>query len=116
MSYHWPEEQDWDRGFADFRAGEKSVVLGKYPSLSAEQGYLTSGSAPEYGLSDNIRQHLLQGLMYLPASVVGRPDLLDNMKRELKTDASFSWTDYAQMMAQVWRYPAPGHRSYIGCR
>ena len=105
MSYHWPAERAWRHGFADFRAKEKTVTLGKQSSLVAAHGDLTEHTDTDHRLSADIRQQLLQSLVYLPASVVGQPDVLETLKRNLRTEKPFSWQDYAQQMAQVWCYP-----------
>jgi hypothetical protein len=60
-----------------------------------------------YGLSSDIRQQLLQSLVYLPASIVGQADALESLKRNLQTDDSFDWQDFTQQLMQVWRYPVP---------
>jgi predicted choloylglycine hydrolase len=105
MSYHWPAERAWRHSFADFRAKEKTVTLGKQSSLVMIDGDLTWYTGSNHWLSADIRQQLLQSLVYLPTSVVGQPDVLETLKRNLRTVKSFSWKDYAQQMAQVWCYP-----------
>ena len=105
MSYHWPAERAWRHGFADFKAKEKTVTLGKQSSLVTVDGDLTRYAGSDHRLSADIRQQLLQSLVYLPTSVVGQPDVLATLKQNLRTEKSFSWKDYAQQMAQVWCYP-----------
>jgi predicted choloylglycine hydrolase len=105
MSYHWPAERAWQHSLADFRVKEKTVTLGKQLSLVMIDGDLTRYTGSDYWLSADIRQQLLQSLVYLPTSVVGQPDVLETLKRNLRAEQSFSWKNYAQQMAQVWCYP-----------
>jgi hypothetical protein len=105
MSYHWPAEQAWQHSLADFRAKEKTVALGKQSSLVTAHDDFLSHTGSSHSLSADIRQQLLQSLVYLPASVVAQPNVLETLQRNLRTEKSFSWKDYAQQMAQVWCYP-----------
>jgi len=105
MSYHWPAERAWRHGFAAFKAKEKTVTLGKHSSLVTADCNLSRYTDSNHRLSEDIRQQLLQSLVYLPASVVGQPDVLEALQRNLRTEKSFNWQDYAQQMAQVWCYP-----------
>jgi predicted choloylglycine hydrolase len=105
MSYHWPAERAWGHGFADFKAKEKSVVLGNQSSPVQVHGDLIGYAGSEYWLSTDIREQLLHSLVHLPASAVGQPAVLEMLKRNLRTEKSFSWKDYAQQMARIWCYP-----------
>jgi predicted choloylglycine hydrolase len=105
MSYHWPAEQAWRHSFADFQAKDKTVALGKQSNPVTVDGNMISYSGSDHSLSADIRQQLLQSLVYLPASVVAQPNVLETLQRNLRTEKSFSWKDYAQQMAQVWCYP-----------
>lgn len=107
MSYHWPGEEAWLHSFANFKAREKTVILGKQARAVELYGEATLCTTPEPCLSADVRQQLLQSLVYLPASVVGQPDVLAALKQKLQAENAFSWKDYAQQMAQVWYYPAP---------
>jgi len=109
MSYHWPAEQAWQHSFADFRSSEKTVNLGKQTSLAMVHGDVIEYAESDHGLSANIRQQLLQSLVYLPISVVGQPDALEALKRNLRTENSFCWKDYGRQVAQIWRYPVPAN-------
>jgi predicted choloylglycine hydrolase len=109
MSYHWPAEQAWRHSFADFKAKEKTVTLGVQSSLVTVDGDLVRYTGSDHRLSADIRQQLLQSLVYLPASVVGQPDVLATLQRNLRTEKSFGWKDYAQQMVQVWCYPVSGY-------
>jgi predicted choloylglycine hydrolase len=106
MSYHWPLEQSWRHGFADFRSSEKTVDLGRYASLAPVHGDIVGNGASDHSLSATIRQQLLQSLLYMPVSAVGQPQALEKLKRNLRTDNAFCWHDYARQIAQVWHYPA----------
>jgi hypothetical protein len=68
-------------------------------------GEATMYTTSEPCLSADVRQQLLQSLVYLPASVVGQPDVLAALKQKLQAENAFSWKDYAQQMAQVWYFP-----------
>lgn len=107
LSYHWPEEQAWSHGFADFREKEKNVFLGKQAKPLEVQGDVVGYVDSVESLSSDIRQLLLQSLVYLPASAVGQPDVLETLKRNLQAENAFSWKDYAQQITQVWCYPVP---------
>jgi predicted choloylglycine hydrolase len=106
MSYHWPGEEAWLHSFANFKAKEKTVILGKQASAVELYGEATMYTTSEPCLSVDVRQQLLQSLVYLPASVVGQPDVLATLKQKLRAENAFSWKDYAQQMAQVWYFPA----------
>ena len=75
---------------------------------------MVHGDVIEQADSDNslpasVRQQLLQSLVYLPVSVVGQPDALENLKQHLRAENSFCWKDYAEQIAQVWHYPVPAN-------
>jgi predicted choloylglycine hydrolase len=106
MSYHWPADQTWRHSFTDFKANEKTVTLGKESSMVTVRGDLIGYAGSDHRLSADIRQQLLHSLVYLPASAVGQPNVLATLQRNLRTEKSISWKDYAQQMAQVWCYPA----------
>ena len=109
MSYHWPAEKSWRHSFADFRASAKTVNLGKQASLVMVHGDVIEHADSDHSLPASIRQQLLQSLVYLPVSVVGQPDALEKLKQNLQTENSFCWKDYAEQVAQVWRYPVPAN-------
>lgn len=105
MSYHWPGEPAWQHGFTDFRAQQRTVNLGKQTSpVKVENDFVKPGDF-DYALSTDLRQQLLQSLVYLPASAVVQVEALERLKRNLKTEGPFSWMDYAQQIAQVWQAP-----------
>jgi predicted choloylglycine hydrolase len=107
MSYHWPEQQTWQHSFTNFRVSEKTVALGKQESLvTVDDEVFTFADSP-HGLSTDIRQQLLHSLVYLPASVVGQPHVLETLKQDLQSENTFSLKDYAMQIAQLWRYPVP---------
>ncbi|HEA51373.1 C45 family autoproteolytic acyltransferase/hydolase [Marinobacter antarcticus] len=112
MAYHWPGEKAWQHGFADFRETTKTVRLGQQtnPGKQADPvmapAALVGHADSDHSLPATIRQQLLQGLVYLPASVVGQPDALQKLKKILRSENSFSWQDYAEQIAEVWYYPA----------
>ena len=107
MSYHWPAEKAWRHSFADFRASAKTVNLGKQANLVMVHGDVIEQADSDNSLPASIRQQLLQSLVYLPVSVVGQPDALENLKQHLRAENSFCWKDYAEQIAQVWHYPVP---------
>jgi predicted choloylglycine hydrolase len=107
MSYHWPAEQAWQHSFTDFKAGEKTVTLGKQESLVTVHADVYKYADSPHSLSVNIRQQLLQGLVFLPASAVGQPHVLETLKQNLQSESTFSWKDYVMQIAQVWRFPVP---------
>jgi predicted choloylglycine hydrolase len=107
MSYHWPAEKAWRHSFAEFRASAKTVNLGKQANLVMVHGDVIEQADSDKGLPASIRQQLLQSLVYLPVSVVGQPDALENLKQHLRAENSFCWKDYAEQIAQVWHYPVP---------
>ena len=107
MSYHWPAEKAWRHSFADFRASAKTVNLGKQANLVMVHGDVIEQADSDNSLPASIRQQLLQSLVYLPVSVVGQPDALENLKEHLRAENSFCWKDYAEQIAQVWHYPVP---------
>ncbi len=107
MSYHWPAEKAWRHSFADFRASAKTVDLGQQVDLVTVHGDVIEHADSDHSLSASIRQQLLQSLVYLPVSVVGQPDALENLKQNLQGENSFCWKDYAEQIAQVWHYPVP---------
>jgi predicted choloylglycine hydrolase len=107
MSYHWPEEKSWRHSFADFRASAKTVNLGKQANLMMVNGDVIEHADSDHSLPASIRQQLLQSLVYLPVSVVGQPDALENLKQNLQAANPFYWKDYAEQVAQVWHYPVP---------
>jgi predicted choloylglycine hydrolase len=109
MSYHWPAEESWGHSFACFRETEKTITLGKPARGMVVVDDAVSYNGPDYGLSTDIRQQLLQGLVYLPASVVAQPHMLAVLKRDLRSGKAFSWNDYARHMVQVWSYPASSY-------
>lgn len=105
MSYHWPDEPAWRHGFTDFRAQQRTVSLGRQASLAQVKADVAVQADLDYGLSADLRQQLLQSLMYLPASVVAQPEALDRLKRNLQLESAFGWMDYARQIAQVWQVP-----------
>jgi predicted choloylglycine hydrolase len=105
LSYHWPTEQAWSHGFADFKEKEKKVFLGKQANTFGVQGDVIGYVDSAESLSSDIRQLLLQSLVYLPASAVGQADVLETLKRNLQAENAFSWKDYVQQITQVWSYP-----------
>ena len=102
MAYHWPAKQAWRHSFADFNATDKTVRLGRHDQNARVHNHVISGARSDYGLATDLRQQLLQGLVYLPASTVVHADALERLKRNLLGDKSFTWNDYAQQMARVW--------------
>jgi predicted choloylglycine hydrolase len=109
MSYHWPAEKAWRHSFADFRASAKTVNLGKQANPVMVHGDVIEQADSDNSLPASIRQQLLQSLVYLPVSVVGQPDALENLKQHLRAENSFCWKDYAEQIAQVWHYPVPAN-------
>lgn len=109
MSYHWPAEKAWRHSFVDFRASAKTVNLGKQKNLAIVHGDIIEHAVSDHSLTASIRQQLLQSLVYLPVSVVGQPDALEKLKQNLQAENSFCWKDYAEQVAQVWRYPLPAN-------
>jgi hypothetical protein len=107
MSYHWPAERVWQHGFADFAASEKTVDLARQVRPETIHADAIEHAAPGDSISANIRKQLLQGLVYLPDSMVGQPQALQQLKQDLRAESSFSWRDYAEQIAQVWCYPVP---------
>jgi len=106
-SYSWTEVGGQPHSFTDFKASEKTVTLGKQESLVTVHGDVFKYADSAHSLSVDIRQQLLQSLVYLPASVVGQPYVLEMLKQNLQSENTFSWKDYAMQIAQVWRYPVP---------
>ncbi|MCP4285033.1 MAG: acyl-CoA--6-aminopenicillanic acid acyltransferase [Gammaproteobacteria bacterium] len=105
MSYHWPAEQAWQHGFADFSTKEKTVTLGRQASVATIADNAVRYADSDHSLSADIRRQLMQSLVYLPESVVGQPHVLVTLKQNLQADRPFSWKDYTQQLTQVWRYP-----------
>lgn len=112
MSYHWPAEQAWRHSFADFRASEKTVSLGKHEIPMTIQGDFIRPANSNDRLSAGTRQQLLQSLLYLPTSVVGQPEALESLKQNLRADTSFCWKDYARQIAQIWSFPVPANEPF----
>jgi hypothetical protein len=106
MSYYWPGEQAWRHSFIDFRASEKTVTLGGQANTATVPAHAVMPVTPDPGLPADVRRFLLQGLQYLPASAAGQPAALQELKRKLRADTGFCWTDYARQLAEVWRHPA----------
>jgi len=107
MSYHWPADRRWQHSFAEFAASQRIVHLARQSSLKP----IHAGAVEQAGSNDNIstdiREELLQGLNYLPPSVVGQPQALQKLRQNLRTGKSFGWKDYAEQIARVWCYSAP---------
>ncbi len=109
MSYYWPAEQEWQHEFAAFRESEKTVILGPQASPQTVPYDTIRHAASDQWLSADIRQQLLHGLVYLPASAVAQPVALAKLKQDLRSKKTLSWQDYAQQLAQLWRYPVAAH-------
>ncbi len=113
MSYHWPAEEAWKHSFANFRETSKTVSLGKQTNPGKQADLLTAPANllehadSNHSLPASTREQLLQSLVYLPTSVVGQPDALEKLKQALRAESPFSWKDYADQVAQVWRYSVP---------
>jgi len=107
MSYLWPAEQCWQHSFDDFNASKKTVDLEKQARALTAHGKVIEYANANHSLPASIRQQLLQSLVYLPVSVVGQPNALEQLKQNLQGEKSFCWKDYAEQIAQVWRYPVP---------
>ena len=104
MSYHWPAEQAWQHSFTDFKVSEKTVTLGRQENLVKVPGDVFRNADSAHSLSVDLRQQLLQSLVYLPTSVAGQPYVLETLKQNLNSENTFSWNDYIMQIAQVWRY------------
>jgi len=107
MSYHWPAERVWQHGFSDFAASERVVNLAQQARSAKIHADTIEHASPGIGISENIRKQLLQGLMFLPGTMVGQPQALQKLKQDLRGECSFSWQDYAEQIARVWSYSAP---------
>ena len=105
MSYHWQAEKAWRHSFADFRVSEKTVNLVQQASLATVYGDVVEQADSDLSLPASVRQQLLQSLVYLPVSVVGRPKALEKLKQNLQQEKFFCWKDYARQVAEIWRYP-----------
>ena len=104
MSYHWPAEQAWQHSFTDFKVSEKTVTLARQENLVKVPGDVFRNADSAHSLSVDLRQQLLQSLVYLPTSVAGQPYVLETLKQNLNSENTFSWNDYIMQIAQVWRY------------
>jgi len=108
MSYHWPAERAWQHEFADFAASERVVNLAQQARQARIPADTIEHASQGIGISENIRRQLLQGLMFFPGTMVGQPHALQKLKQNLRAERSFSWQDYAEQIARVWCYSAPG--------
>lgn len=112
MAYHWPDER-WQHSFKAFDEGTKSIMLGKpaRDTLSPAATALPQASicVPSFDagrVSELITPAVLRQFgyifSYLPQDCVANKSAYRQLKNELESDESMSWTRFSGAMQQLW--------------